>query len=89
MQRLHAFQAGARELGMEELQLLREKELDLEKVDRALDRLAQLKPLLKPRLLKACAACVAADGRITPTEMELLRAFSSLLDCPLPPLPQQ
>ena len=89
MQRLHAFQAGTRELGMEELQLIREKELDLEKVDRALDRLAQLKPLLKPRLLKACAACVAADGRITPTEMELLRAFSSLLDCPLQPLPQQ
>ena len=89
MQRLHAFQAGARELEMEGLSFLKEKELDLEQVDHALERLAQLKPLLKPRLLKACAACVAADGRITATEMELLRAFSSLLDCPLPPLPQQ
>lgn len=89
MQQLHAFQAAVRELEMEGLQLIPEKEIDLEQVDRALERLALLKPLLKPRLLKACAACVAADDEITATEMELLRAFSSLLDCPLPPLPGQ
>jgi len=89
MDRLHAFQAGARELEMEGLQLLDEKQVTIEVVDKALDRLAMLKPLLKPRLLKACAACVAADGKVTTAEMELLRAFSSLLDCPLPPLPEQ
>ena len=89
MDRLHAFQAGVRELQMEELHLLDEKQVTLDAVDEALDRLALLKPLLKPQLLKACAACVAADGKVTATEMELLRAYSSLLDCPLPPLPEQ
>jgi hypothetical protein len=89
MQQLHAFQAAVRELEMEDLQLIPLERIELEQLDRALKRLAQLKPLLKPRLLKACAACVAADNEITATEMELLRAFSSLLDCPLPPLSRQ
>ncbi len=86
MDRLHAFQAAVRELEMAGLQLPAEEELTPQALDRALERLAHLKPLLKPRLLKACAAAVAADGRIEPLERELLRAFSAILDCPLPPL---
>ncbi len=82
-----AFEAAARELGLENLKMLKEPELDLQQLDKAMDKLNQLKPLLKPQLLKACAASVAADGEVTATELELLRAFSSLLDCPLPPLP--
>ena len=85
----HAFDAATRELDMEGLRLLDKKSLDLKELDKALHKLNQLKPLLKPQLLKACAASVAADGEITATELELLRAFSSLLDCPLPPLPDQ
>ncbi|WP_456377454.1 M48 family metallopeptidase [Thiolapillus sp.] len=84
----HAFAAAARELGMENLKLLKGPELDPQQLDKAMDKLNQLKPLLKPQLLKACAASVTADGEVTATELELLRAFSSLLDCPLPPLPE-
>ncbi|WP_456406002.1 M48 family metallopeptidase [Thiolapillus sp.] len=83
----HAFEAASRELELENLKLRKESSLDLKQLDKAMHRLAQLKPLLKPQLLKACAASVAADGEVTATELELLRAFSSLLDCPLPPLP--
>ena len=86
MERLHAFQAARRELGLEELQLLEAKIITPDKLDQAMDKLAQLKPLLKPQLLKACAAAVASDGRLSPLELELLHAFSSVLDCPLPPL---
>lgn len=88
MDALHAFKAATRELQMEQLRLRPEKEVTLKAVDAALEKLARLKPLKKPVFLKACAACVAADDEVTATEMELLRAFSSLLDCPLPPLPQ-
>jgi len=84
----HAFEAAMRVLEMEGLRLLKKDDLDLKELDKALHKLNQLKPLLKPQLLKACAASVAADGEITATELELLRAFSSLLDCPLPPLPE-
>ncbi len=87
MERLHAFNAGARELELEGLAFPPESRLQVQSLDHALDRLAGLRPLLKPRLLKACAACVASDGQITALEMELLRAFSAVLDCPLPPLP--
>ncbi len=83
----HAFAAASRELKIEHLTLFGESALDQEKLDQGIHKLAQLKPLLKPQLLKACAAAVAADGQVTATEQELLRAFSSLLDCPLPPLP--
>ncbi len=89
MDALHAFQAGARELELPRLEMPRPEALTTEVLDHALARLARLRPLLKPRLLKACAACVASDGRITPLERELLRAFSLLLDCPLPPLPDE
>jgi len=60
----------------------------LAELDQAINKLAQLKPLQKPGLLKACAACIAADDKVTADEMELLRAFSSLLDCPMPMLPE-
>ncbi len=88
MDALHAFEAARKELELENLTLLDTEELDYKTLNQAMDRLAQLKPLLKPQILKACAACVAADGQITALEMELLRAFSTLLDCPLPPMPE-
>lgn len=55
-------------------------------LEKAVDRLNSLKPLQKPMLLKAMAACINADGKVTPEENELLRAVGSLLDCPIPPL---
>jgi hypothetical protein len=44
-----------------------------------------LKPLLKPRLLKACLAVITQDQKYSPDEMELMRAIGDVLDCPLPP----
>ena len=70
------------------VRLLPASELSLTVLDSATDRLARMKPLQKPKLLKACAACIAADEKVTADEMELLRAFSSLLDCPMPMLPE-
>jgi len=55
-------------------------------LEKAVDRLNSLKPLQKPMLLKAMAACINADGKVTPEESELLRAVGGLLDCPIPPL---
>ena len=61
--------------------------LTLQELDAALDSLGQMKPLQKPALLKACATCINADGRVTVAEMELFRAIADTLDCPMPPLP--
>ena len=45
-----------------------------------------LAPLKKPALIKACLEIVMADGKITVTEGELMRAICAALDSPLPPL---
>ncbi|WXL26371.1 M48 family metallopeptidase [Ectopseudomonas mendocina] len=58
----------------------------LEAFEQALGRLNLLKPLQKPRLLKALARCVEHDGRVEVLEAELLRAVADILDCPMPPL---
>jgi len=55
-------------------------------LNKALDELVLLKPLQKPALLKACAACIAADKEVTPIESELMRAIAATIDCPMPPL---
>jgi hypothetical protein len=46
----------------------------------------RLKPLAKPRLLKACVAIILHDGRTTPRGIELVRAISTCIDCPMPPM---
>jgi Zn-dependent protease with chaperone function len=58
----------------------------LDNLRKALDRLAAASPEVKRRVLDASAACVAADGRVTVSEGELLRAIADSLDCPMPPL---
>ncbi|KAF1070571.1 MAG: Protease HtpX [Pseudomonas citronellolis] len=60
--------------------------LRLNDLESALKRLGQLRPLQKPRLLKAMARCIEADGRVSASEAELLRAVADMLDCPMPPL---
>ena len=73
-------------LDVMDISLLPEKEINLAGLDASLDRLARLKPLEKPRVLKACARCIIADRQITANEVEMYRAVAAILDCPVPPL---
>jgi Zn-dependent protease with chaperone function len=82
-----AFAAGKTALALPLAQLPAASALDARKLDLALRQLQALKPLQKPRLLKAMVACVSSDGRLRAAEEDLLRVVSLLLDCPLPPLP--
>jgi len=81
-----AFSAAAKTLTLGGLQLVAENEISLSDLDLSLEKLAQLKPLAKPLLLRACAASVMHDEIISPMELELLRTFSDVLDCPMPPI---
>lgn len=81
-----AFTAAADELGMSDLQLINKQDLTLTHVDTALEKLNRLKPLQKPKLLKAMVQCVMADQQVTLREAELLRAMAAALDCPIPPV---
>lgn len=81
-----AFAAARAELGIEGIEPVERRGIKLDALDRAMERLARLKPLAKPPLLKACAAGILANGDVSPKELELLRAFSSILGCPMPPV---
>lgn len=81
-----AFKAGIAAAGATALKFVPREELKLDVLDAAVDKLAELKPLLKPRIIKACAAAIMHDGQSTTRGHELLRTIASCLDSPMPPL---
>lgn len=83
-----AFAAGRKQIPQiaGNLTLLDAGAASLEKLDGALDRLARASLPIKQKLLTAAAHVVGHDGSVSLEEGELLRATSSALDCPMPPL---
>ncbi len=81
-----AFEAGLAFLELTDISLCPKDRCDLKALDTALDELARLSPPLKLKVLKASAACINADNRITDAEAELFRAAADALGCPVPPL---
>lgn len=79
-----AFAAGAEALG-EEIVFDEQPDPNYQNLNAALSQLQQLKPLLKPKLIKACAATVLADRSVSSAEGALLQGVAAALDCPLPP----
>jgi Zn-dependent protease with chaperone function len=59
--------------------------IELDAVSQALDRLNQLAPLAKPRLIKACSAVAFIDGQTNWKAASCLRTVCAALDSPLPP----
>lgn len=79
-----AFDASARALSAKGLALWARDRISVADLDQALGQLDQLAPAEKSRLLTACVISTWHDQRATPAEVELLRAFASVLDCPMP-----
>jgi len=78
------------EKGMAEVRrtasLLPKSDCSLRNLDAALRTLAEAVPKLKRGILSACVACVAADGKVTPRESQLVQAVAAVLGVPLPPI---
>jgi Zn-dependent protease with chaperone function len=70
-----------------ELKFTPPDQIDLEKLDGALDRLALAAPPIKQRVVAAACAIMAKDGVVKSREIELLRAACAALDVPMPPVP--
>lgn len=81
-----AFDLGKKEIGAFAFKFIPKEDLSLITLNKALDKLMRLKPLLKSRILKACVAIIMADGKPTIKGYEIFRTISSNLDCPVPPL---
>jgi len=81
-----AFAAALQYLQLPGLALRPPEAAGFSALNHAVDQLERLGPLHKRRLLRACIACIHADGVVTPEQAELLRAISDALDCPMPPM---
>jgi Zn-dependent protease with chaperone function len=81
---LAAYQAGAKELDLA-IPFAKQEHFDYQRMNAALANLRKLRPLVKPSIVKACAATVLADNHISVMEGALLQGISATLDCPLPP----
>ena len=81
-----AFQTGAHDL-LGQVQILPPQQCTFDTFDAALSQVAQGSPAVKRRVLEAVVACIAADGKMTVEENEILRAVAAALSCPLPPVP--
>jgi Zn-dependent protease with chaperone function/uncharacterized tellurite resistance protein B-like protein len=80
------FAAAAKELGQPDSTPTPPDQLSLNALDRSLKVLQRLKPQPKAQLIKACIACVVADGQVDPVEAELLRGIAATMSVPMPPL---
>ena len=85
---VQAFEEAQNKLGVvgKSLRLKSRKELSLPRIKKALDRLEEVAPLAKKKLVEACAAAVIQDGEVTLNEAELLRVVCDCLGCPMPPI---
>lgn len=83
--REQAHAAGVASLALGGAELVYLPSPTLSQIDAALADLCGLAPLAKPRLIKAFAASVLADGQILAEEYELLRAVADSMDVPMPP----
>ncbi len=61
-------------------------ELTIQSLSEALQQIRQIKPLEKPRFLKACVRVVQHDNCVELQELEIIRCIAQALDCPLPML---
>ena len=84
--RHQAYRKVSRGFSMQSLEMLGARDVSIEKMVRALEKLSQLSPILKRSVLEACADIVVQDQQLKASETELLRAIADTLQSPVPPL---
>ncbi len=79
-----AFNAAMTHLKLEHVDFIEQKKMKLSAIDNALKKLQHMSLMHKMTLLEACILCIEQDQISSSREVELLRAFSSAIDCPIP-----
>ena len=79
-----AFNKAKKTISHQNLQRINSEELNLMDVNKSLDKLNYLVPLLKEQFLSACAECIQSDNQVTATEWDLLRVMAACIGCPMP-----
>ena len=80
-----AFDKAMGEIGRKATPLAK-SDCTMRNFDAALKALARAAPELNRQIFTACVACVAADGKVTPREGQLVQAIAAVLGVPVPPI---
>ena len=81
-----AFRAAAQAAELGDVAFPTRTDCSVSGLDRALDRLQSLRFRDRAKLLDAAVEGVFADGHATVEEVEILRALSAAIACPMPPV---
>ena len=79
-----AYAKGMHSLAIENTTRIPIEKLAFIEVNKSLEKIDYLVPLLKDKFLIACANCIEQDNSITPTEWGLLRVIAACIGCPMP-----
>lgn len=79
-----AFSRGANTAGLYNIQLMLREQCQLDDFIKAVEKLANCYPLIKPKLLKGLCDCARHDGVIADQEREMIAAIAAVMDCPQP-----
>ncbi|MGD8567207.1 MAG: M48 family metallopeptidase [Gammaproteobacteria bacterium] len=82
----YAFATAIRSIGATALQPVARQQITIAELDKAMDKLERVKPMLKPRILKALVSCLTVDNKIKAGSAEFTRAVASCLGTPMPPI---
>lgn len=84
MQKDAAFFKGMDKLNVVSVKRVSDDDLEFHDVNKAIEKIDYLVPLLKDQFLTACADCIEHDNNVTPTEWGLLRVIAACIGCPMP-----
>ena len=79
-----AFSKGMQSLKLSDTSRIAAEDLEFHDVNKSIEKIDYLVPLLKDEFLTACAHCIEQDKTITPTEWGLLRVIAACIGCPMP-----
>ncbi len=79
-----AFQRALAKLGLDQVELLEKERCDWDSFQRALDLLAQLAPVPRRQLARACAAAISSDEKVASDEAFLIRGICQRLGYAMP-----
>jgi hypothetical protein len=79
-----AYQSSMNELGLPTGPMIESKRITGARLNQALLKAQQLTMPNQQTLLHACIHCVEYDQEVTAKEVEIVRAFSAAMDCPIP-----
>lgn len=82
----YAFETAIRSIGATALKPVARQQITIAELDKAMDKIERVKPMVKPRILKAMVSCLTVDNKINAGSAEFTRAVASCLGSPMPPI---